>query len=509
MATLDDPDQRAALDFMSKPGSLGPGTPARIDTHGAIVFLTKQRAYKIKRAVRYPYMDFSTLDRRHAACEAEITRNRRTAPTLYRGILAVTRSDDGTIALGGPGQPIEWAVEMNRFADADLFDRMAREGRLTRALMEQLADRIAVFHASAESVPGGLGLYESMRWVAEDNFTELAAFPHQYPASAMTELRKATMRVLDEHRDLFGERKSGGHVKICHGDLHLRNVCLLDGTPTLFDAIEFNDALAVIDVLYDIAFLVMDLAHRGLRDLANATLNRYLEQGDEWAGLRLLPLYLSLRAAVRAKTTASAAAHDTSADAWREVLSYLEAAHGYLEAAPPRLIVIGGLSGTGKSSVARALAPEIGHAPGAIHLRSDVIRKRLAGVDPLARLPASAYGPGTSDQVYDRMAALAAKVVGAGYTAIVDAVYAREDERRAIAEVARKQGVPFRGVWLEAPADVLKERVTARRGDASDATADVVEQQARLKLGALDWRRADVTGNLDSVVRRVAEYLGT
>lgn len=508
-AVLDDADQRAALAFMGEPGNIGPDAPERIDTHGAIVFLIGARAYKIKRAVRYPYMDFSTLELRRYACEAEIARNRRTAPTLYRGTIAITRDKDGVLALDGPGQPIEWAVEMGRFADEDLLDRMAREGRLTRALMERLADRIAAFHASAGNATNGADLYESMRWVADDNFIELAAFPSEIPADEVNDLRTETTRALETHRSIFGARQAGGHVKICHGDLHLQNVCLLEGEPTLFDAIEFNDALAVIDVLYDIAFLIMDLEHRGLRNLANATFNRYLEHGDEWAGLTLLPLYLSLRAAVRAKTTASAAAQGSSTNGWAEARAYLDAARGYLVPAPPRLIAVGGLSGTGKSSVARALAPTLGRAPGAIHLRSDVIRKRLSGVDPLTRLPASAYGPGTSAPVYEKMTALAAAVIGAGHTAIVDAVFAREDERQAIAAIAQKQGTPFQGIWLDAPAEILKARVSARRGDASDATTDVVDRQAKMVRGTLDWQQVEATGDLGSVVQRVTEYLDT
>jgi len=203
---IDDPGQQAALAFMDKPGALGPGAVERIDTHGAIVFLTGNRAYKIKRAVHYPYMDFSTLALRRAACEAEITRNKRTAPTLYRRTVAITRSEGGTVELDGSGTCIEWAVEMNRFADADLFDRMAQDGRLTRPLMEHLADRIAAFHATAEIVTSGADQRESMRWVARDNFSELAEFPQHIASQVIADLRAATMQTLDNLDDALRDR---------------------------------------------------------------------------------------------------------------------------------------------------------------------------------------------------------------------------------------------------------------------------------------------------------------
>jgi len=280
-------------------------------------------------------------------------------------------------------------------------------------------------------------------------------------------------------------------VRACHVDLHLRNVVLLDGKPTLFDAIEFNDAIACIDVVYDLAFLLMDLEHRGLRPFANLVLNRYLQRRDEAEALALLPRFLSARAAVRAKVAASleaVAGKDGDKAARRtEALAYFEQAGRYLDPPPPHLVAVGGLSGTGKTTLARALAPDLGAAPGALHLRSDVLRKQLAGVDELERLPPEAYTAEASANVYAALATRARQALAAGQAVVLDAVFARPEERETAEAVARQAGAGFTGLWLEASPAVLKSRVSARSGDASDATAAVVEQQLTYDLGIISW----------------------
>ena len=268
---------------------------------------------------------------------------------------------------------------------------------------------------------------------------------------------------------------------------------LLDGQPTLFDAIEFNDAIACIDVFYDLAFLLMDLDHRDLRPFANLVLNRYLQQRDELAALALLPLFLSMRAAVRAKVAASleAVAEGDVEKAKRrdEAAAYFRRALGYLRPPPPRLVAVGGLSGSGKTTLARSLAPEVGAAPGALHLRSDVLRKQLAGVPELERLPAAAYTREASAAVYTELGRRAAQGLAAGHSVVVDAVFARPEERAAIEAVAREAGSDFAGLWLEADRSVLTARVQGRRGDASDADARVVTQQLTYDLGEITWQQ--------------------
>jgi uncharacterized protein len=269
----------------------------------------------------------------------------------------------------------------------------------------------------------------------------------------------------------------------------------------LFDCLEFDEALAATDTMYDLAFLLMDLEHQALGGLAQRLLNAYLDAATDDAGLALLPLFLACRAAIRAKVLGFAAAQrtDRAAAAAVEAQTYLERALAYLEPAPARLVAIGGLSGTGKSTLARLLAPGLGPAPGAVVLRSDVARKRLFGVASGERLPERAYRKEVARDVYDALAARAAAVVAAGHAAIVDAVFLDPKERAQVEAVAAGAGVPFRGLWLSAPEEVLVERVAERRGDVSDATPEVVRGQLAIDPGAMSWRRLEASGFSEEV----------
>ncbi|HMO42919.1 MAG TPA: AAA family ATPase, partial [Phenylobacterium sp.] len=279
----------------------------------------------------------------------------------------------------------------------------------------------------------------------------------------------------------------------CHGDLHLGNILLEDGRPILFDCIEFNDTLSEVDVQYDIAFLLMDLDFRRRRDAAVRVLAAYLDEaarsfGPElWDGLAALPLMMSVRAAVRAHVWAHVN-DDASASA------YLDAALAHLDPPPPCLLAVGGLSGTGKSTVARLIAPGLGAAPGAVILRTDEVRKRLMGVPPDSRLPAAAYGPGFYEQVYDTLFNEAGQALGAGRAVVLDAPFIEPGLRSRARLLAARAGVPFEGIWLEAPADILVQRIAARHGDASDATVETLQMQLDRGVGDLDWMRLDASG---------------
>jgi aminoglycoside phosphotransferase family enzyme/predicted kinase len=497
-------DQSAVLRLLADPATYGTGVTEvqRIDTHGAIVFLAGDRAYKIKRAVAYPYMDFSTLERRRQFCLREREINSRTAPDLYLDVLPVTRDAQG-LHLGGDGEAVEWVVVMRRFDQAKLLSNLAEAGQLTPQIMTALADAIADFHACAEPAGERDAGSAAMRWVVQENGEEFGERGDIFDSAESERLTRQALAQLERHAGLLDDRAQGGLVRLCHGDLHLRNVVLLDGRPTLFDAIEFNDDIARIDVLYDLAFLLMDLEHRALRPYANLVLNRYLQQRQDVQGLALLPLFLSTRAAVRAKVAASleAVADDREEKARRreEARAYFHRALNYLAPPPARLVAIGGLSGTGKTTLARALAPDLGRAPGALHLRSDVLRKHLAGADELERLPAEAYSRQASERVYATLGERAAVALAAGQAVIVDAVYARPEERKGLKEIARRAGVRFTGLWLEAAPAVMTERVTRRLGDASDATAAVVERQLEYDIGEVTWRRLDAGQPLDAL----------
>ena len=496
-------DQSEVVRFLARPATYGPGVRRveRIDTHGAMVFLAGKRAYKLKRAVRYAYMDFSTPDLRRAACAQEVALNRRTAPALYLRTLPVTRAADGALALDGAGEAIDWLVVMRRFEQDGLFDRLAMAGRLTDELMRALADDIAAFHEGAERLSGAGapgGGSAGLAAVLEETIAELSERPDLFSPAEVAAFAAQARAVLRRVAALLAERQAEGFVRRCHGDLHLRNICLSDGRPTIFDAIEFNQAISGIDVFYDLAFLLMDLDHRNLRPFANLVLNRYLQHRGDLAGLAALPLFLSVRAAVRAKVNVSMAESQGDPGAARrlevEAGGYFRAACAYLSPCPPRLVVLGGLSGSGKTSLARELAPGLGAPPGALHLRSDVLRKTRAGLDELTRLPPGAYGPKQSRAVYRELAERTRAGLRAARSVIADAVYARPVERQAIEAVARDLGVAFTGLWLEAPEEVLSGRVTARRGDASDADAAVVRRQLGYDIGELTWQRLDAAG---------------
>jgi aminoglycoside phosphotransferase family enzyme/predicted kinase len=488
-------DQAAVIDCLASPSTHGGSSVERIDTHASIVFLAGDRAYKLKRAVRFDYLDFSTAELRHAFCDAELRLNRRTAPTIYRRVVAVTREADGSYALDGKGPPVDWVVVMNRFPQEALFDRLAATGNLARDLMSPLAATIADFHMSAEHRLDAGG-QAGMSWVIEGNAAGFAEFGRGWlePWEAYRVIDESC-RELDRRAALLERRREDGFVRQCHGDLHLRNIVLLNGQPTLFDGVEFNDDISCIDVLYDLAFLLMDLWRRQLPGHANAVWNRYLSETADLDGIPLLPLFLSCRAAVRAKTSATAARLQRDEPKRNELQAmareYLAMADRLLHPPPPCLIAVGGFSGSGKSTLALALAPQAGAAPGAVVLRSDETRKRLCGAPLLERLGPDGYSPQVSQRVYTTLAERAARVIRGGHTAIIDAVYARPGDRESIEQVADAAAVPFIGLWLDAPEAVLIARTERRRNDPSDADAHVIRLQQTQDTGDIAWRRLD------------------
>jgi uncharacterized protein len=505
--------QDALIAFLSEGRSFGmPGAAVeRIMTHAAIVFLVGQRAYKMKRAVRYSFLDFTTFDRRKRALESELELNRRTAPMLYLRLVPVTREDGGALALAGSGEPIEWLLEMMRFDQEARLDRVAQRGELTPAIVDELAAEIAAFHDRAVLRPEHGG-HAGMQEVIEGNAEDFAGLPATIlPSDQRARLTDRCRDELAWRRELLEERRRGGRVRRCHGDLHLGNIVLLEGSPVLFDCLEFDESLASTDTLYDLAFLLMDLQHQGLPTLAQRLLNGYLDVTWDDAGLALLPLFLACRAAIRAKVlcfAATAVADESASAAAGDARAYLERALVCLNPSPARLIAIGGVSGTGKSTLARQLAPGLGASPGAVILRSDVVRKRMYGLAPDERLPPDAYQKEISRHVYDTLTKRAAAIVGAGHAAIVDAVFLDAEERAQIEQAADDAGVSFQGLWLTAPEDVLVRRVSARRGDASDATPDVLKQQLAADPGILAWPTLDVSGPPERVAAQACDLLG-
>jgi predicted kinase len=359
---------------------------------------------------------------------------------------------------------------------------------------------VAAFHKSAEilaSAGGASGITE----VIKENIALLRQFTERpFSASAVKNYAEAVRKALASVSDLLERRRESGFVRRCHGDLHLNNVCLVEGKPVLFDAIEFNEAFSAIDVLYDAAFLLMELEHHALRVLANAFLNRYLEKTGGYTGLAALPLFLSCRAAIRAHVTATLAtkSFDRAETLNEDARRFLDDAIRFLEPCPPMLVAIGGVSGTGKSTLARGLAPLLGRTPGAVVLRSDVLRKALFSVDETTRLPEPAYAREVSARVYEHLVEYARTILADGQAVIVDAVFGTACERKQIASVAR--AIPFKGLWLQAPQSVLETRITSRSGDASDATIAVLNRQLGSVTRPENWAVVDASKSPEQIL---------
>jgi uncharacterized protein len=473
-----------------------------IETHISHIFVGPERAWKLKRAVRLPYADFSTPEKRLSFCEREVALNRRTAPEHYLGVRLITRRAD-RLEFDGVGTLVDAVVEMRRFDQDALLDRLATRGALTAPLMERLAVEIARLHDACppDTCPGS-GRVAEVLAVNEAALAETHVFAQNEVAAFNTAFRGAA----EAHRPLLDTRGRVGQVRLAHGDLHLRNIFLEAGKPVIFDCIEFNEALATVDLLYDLGFLLMDLVHRGLPGFANLVMNRYLDLTGDEDGLPLLPFFMALRAAVRAHVTATAVEGGDDTPARRqEAREYFDLALDLMRPEPAVLVAIGGLSGSGKSTVAASAAPHIGTGSGARVLSSDRLRKALHGVSPETRLPLEAYQPEVSAQVYHDLESRAEALTQSGVSVLADAVFARASERDRIEGAARAAHVPFAGFWLDADAKLLRARVAARAGGPSDATIAVLEQQLCYDLESMRWTRLDAARPPEALAKIIAE----
>lgn len=506
-------DQSAIFDFLAAPTTHGMDDEVdRIDTHGAAVFLAGDDAYKVKRAVKFPFMDFSTLEKRKAACEAEIAVNRPDAPDIYLGAVPITRSDDG-FAIDGDGETVEWCVHMRRFDEDRTLDKVAETTGLSQELLRRTSAAIVASHARAP-LRDGVDFAKALGRIVRENGKSLAETPGLFAEHRVEDLTRRSEAALRSVASALDARERQGRVRRCHGDLHLRNIVVLGEEPTLFDAIEFDENLATTDVLYDLAFLLMDLGERGLDAEANLILNRYLAEDrapNQIAGLAAMQLFISVRAAIRAKVTAAAlenADDGARAGIEKDALRYFDFAEAVLIPTQPRLVGVGGLSGTGKSTLASRLAAAMKPFPGAVHLRSDVIRKRLMGAAEYDKLGEDGYAEEVTAKVYATLLEEAAAALRAGQSVIVDAVNQRPEERTALAELAEDQDVDFTGLWLEAPTETLVARADARSRDASDADGTVVAAQAERDLGYLDWFRIDASGGPQATLKAARAAVG-
>ncbi|WP_448030719.1 bifunctional aminoglycoside phosphotransferase/ATP-binding protein [Bradyrhizobium liaoningense] len=495
-------DETAAQERIFQMLTSHPGV-TRIDTHGASVFLDAKRALKIKRAVRFPFLDYSTLEKRKAACEEEIRINRPLAPQIYHGVVAITEEPDGSLKVDGAGRPIEYAVDMSRFDENRTLDHLAKAGPLEAKLASATADAIVTSHAAATRSDGKAWV-SSIPALIEGNSDGLRAGGH-FNAEDIEKLGKASHEAFLRIRPLLAERGSQGFVRRCHGDLHLANIVLIDDRPVLFDAIEFDAQMATVDVLYDLAFTLMDLLQYDQPRAANIVLNRYLATtaADNLDALSALPLFMSMRAAIRAQVALARLKrpHSDGSGILDQAQRYFDLAWLLIRPPAPRLIAVGGLSGTGKTVLAYALAPFVAPQPGAVVLRSDLVRKQMFAVEDTHRLPPSAYTPEVTARVYDTLAQHARRVLAQGHSAIIDGVFAREDERDAIAALARECNVSLNGLFLVADLATRQARIGSRRGDASDATQEVAALQEHYNIGHVGWATIDASGTEEQTLQ--------
>lgn len=458
------------------------GSVALIETHISFVLLTGVFAYKIKKAVDLGFVDYTRLEQRHFFCDEELRLNRRLAPQLYLEAVPICGTpQDPRFDTGGT--PIEWAVKMAEFEQPALLDHVLARNGLTANHVAALAAMLAQFHDTAPVVdPAETHGDPTTVWApVEANFTHFRAHPCAHTAQ-IAALESWCGREFDRLRQTFIQRKAAGFVRECHGDLHLGNIVLADGAPLVFDCIEFNPELRWIDIVCDLAFLVMDLSAHGRADYAWRLLNGWLEETGDYAALALLPFYQVYRALVRAKVAHLRAHDDNTAAAERQaslakLAAYLDYACAVIAPRPRALLIIHGFSGSGKSTLARAMAQTLG----AVCLRSDVERKRLHGLPPLAQsgsaIDAGLYLESATLATYERLATLADSVLGAGYPVIVDAACLQRGQRDLFHDLARQTGVPFLILDCAAEPETLRQRLSARSGDPSEASVAVLARQ--------------------------------
>lgn len=455
-----------------------------IQTHVSYVLLTGDYAYKLKKPVDFGFLDYSTLEKRKHFCEEELRLNQRAAAELYLEVvpIAKTQTDAGIhYQIGNDGEVVDYAVKMQQFPQETLLTSLFDRGELTEDLLLQLAQVIADFHLKTytDDRIRSFGEVAQVREAFDQNFEQTEHYiGGPQTQQQFDETQAYCDRFFAEQEALFVDRMRHDWIRECHGDLHLRNICCWNDKLLLFDCIEFNEPFRFVDVMYDIAYIVMDLEARQRRDLSTLFLNAYVEQTGDWQGLQVLPIYISRQTYVRAKVTSfllddpgvpaieKQKAHETAATYYRMAWQYSQPQQG-------RLLLMTGLSGSGKTTVARHLSRHLG----AIHIRSDAVRKHLGGIPLHQRGGSDLYTPEMHQKTYDRLLDLGIKLASQGYSVILDAKYDRQEFREAALTAAQQHSLPLQIIHCDAPLEVLRNRLQHRTGDITDATVDLLPQQ--------------------------------
>lgn len=454
-----------------------------IQTHVSYVLLTGDYAYKVKKPVNFGFLDYSTLEKRHHFCQEELRLNQRGAAELYLEVLPISQVENGLAfsSSDNSAEPIDYVVKMRQFPQETLLTELYDRGELTETLLQDLAKTIAQFHqaSATNEYIRSFGEVERVRQAFDENYAQTEHYIGGPQTQAQfDETRAYTDRFFSEQRELFANRIQQNRIRECHGDLHLRNIAFWQDKLWLFDCIEFNEPFRFVDVMYDLAYIVMDLEARQRPDLSTLFLNTYAEQTGDWEGLAVLPIYVSRQTYVRAKVTSflldDPSVPTTEKDKAKETAAlYYRLAWEYTQPRQGRLMLMSGLSGSGKSTTARLLAKKLG----AIHLRSDAVRKHLGGVPLEQRGNDDLYSPEMTQKTYSRLLELGVMLANQGYPVILDAKYDRQSLREAVVAEAQAHQLPLQIFHCDAPVEVLRDRLNQRTGDIADATADLLPKQ--------------------------------
>jgi uncharacterized protein len=478
-----------------------------VQTHISYVFLTGDYAYKAKKPMDFGFLDYSTLEKRKHFCAEELRMNQRGAPGLYLELVPITQAGDD-FELGGMGEVVEYAVKMRQFPETSLLSSLFEQGKLTEELLVELAKTIANFHKTCPTSDRvrSFGEVAQVRQAFDENYQQTEGYIGGPQTQQQFDETKAyTDRFFAERADLFTSRTENGWIRECHGDPHLGNICQWDNQLMLFDCIEFNDSFRLVDVMYDVAYIVMDLAVRDRPDLGAIFLSAYVEQTGDWEGLQVLPIYVNRQTYVRAKVTSfmlndPGVPDEEKKKGSEKAALYYRLAWEYATPKPGKIFLTCGLSGSGKSTTARELARQMG----GIYIRSDAVRKHLGGVPLDQRGGDDLYSPEMTQKTYDRLTELGLMLSKQGYTVILDAKYDRQAFRESVIEQANAAQIPVQIIHCEAPLEVLSDRLRQRTGDIADATADLLKTQSMEPFTDLEKQYAkaiDTTREISAQLR--------
>ncbi|MBR4126863.1 MAG: AAA family ATPase [Alphaproteobacteria bacterium] len=513
-------DQSAVIAALSAPGAYGFKTAHKIivkETNISDVFLTGEKAYKLKRGVKYPYVDYSTPEKRLAACRKEFEICSRFAPELCFGVEEVVADKKGRIFLRSAcpdkqARVVDYVLVMREFEENMLFENMVDRGDLDRFEMMDTAEKIFELHQNAEVITTRNAVDIIRGRIYENNAMIRCFVPDVFDAEDVDDLEKKQLDALENHRELLLKRQADGRIRWCHGDLTLRNLAMWNGQVVPFNPIEFYDDLTQIDTMYDFSFLLVEMESKGQRRLASILFNHYLALSADWDGISVLPLFLSCRAAVNAYVFAQRSAeikdkHEATLMANR-AYEQLVISRRFLEPQKPVLVACGGLSGSGKSRIGRESAPFIGNPPGAVIVRDDVLRKNMLNEKLEANLDTADYTRETEERVFKEVCEKCRYVLSCGQSVIADALFHNPEQRRAIEALAREMKVEFKGLWVDAPLNIRIERVMKRKRNPSDVkTAEELKKQLDIDVGSITWDKIDTSGDRMTTLTQVRSLL--